>query len=1051
MAAKGGDMQASVSVSTFVIFIVFCVCGVQSQIGQNYGAPMYLSVENFRSCLLEEPMGTYSVWCMPRRKRADCPQHSHDELAELQDIPVCQDGGANGWADPRLRSLPRPPPEENQQGGENGWADPRLRGLPRPSPEENLQGGENGWADPRLRGLPRPPPEENQQGGENGWADPRLRGLPRPPPEGSCPANSAGSMGICVHECDSNEQCPDGKLCCSNGCGKVCLEAKPERVGGEFGWPGNPNLRALPRGDESNTDALDLVFVLDMSSSVGTVSNWNLILSFVSRVISNLPVSQQNIRVGLVTFTENAVNQFLLKSHSSKQNLITNLMNIQYLGGSSNTAQGLQIAYNTQFTALNGDRSGVKNVVILISGGDSNINPQYTIPISQALQSGGTSIISIGIGSAIDVDDLKAVSSLPREENLNWWRVTDYQALEGISHDIVSATYHAGGMQVEPTQAPRMTTTGDRWREEQGGDQGSSGNELNPDRDADTSTQTDSENTYLHNTKQSTAVMGPWVATLCELGSLVMECPAGYRVSVDSGFWGRKPGVDLCDDGKQIYTDRCNDPTAIDKIADRCNDKEKCEFVIHGDVLGNPCEGFYHYLNITFTCHLPYFNEIVCEGDYLSMRCQEGQEIRVVSANYGRTRGDEETCPQVGLNNDACENTDTLSSLSILSDGRPWDQPVFVHVASGSEKFFTNTCPRTAKYLNVTYTCAECVNSWGNDEDCDNWAYDGDCVNNRDWMYGHCRKSCSHCQKYEDCENTYVSDANRYSDCNMRAIIGECHSNMNWMKDNCQSSCDFCNLWASLGECTRNSDFMNKYCARSCNACKKDMQYELPTVETTTWRPQETPEPTTDTNADVKTVTACYGTNAHLSCPAGAHVRVFDAFFGRREGSEDICKPKWDDEWHNQFTVCDTDSSQPFLTAVKQCNGRSDCYLWSGDDTFTDECPEQESQRYYLQVEYVCEPCRNVHEDDCDCAFWVNNDQCTKNRFWMNNNCFKHCSGCTKVDVYENTSEDNYCDYWATRGSCEVDHVKPWMLQNCAKSCRVAEKEEPVALCNGIV
>merc|ERR1712018_1112537 len=177
------------------------------------------------------------------------------------------------------------------------------------------------------------------------------------------------------------------------------------------------------------------------------------------------------------------------------------------------------------------------------------------------------------------------------------------------------------------------------------------------------------------------------------------------------------------------------------------------------------------------------------------MRCEKGQELRVISAKYGRTQGDYETCPQAGLDTAACDNAEALPLLAGLGDGRPWNQPVFVLFESATDAFFTDTCPSTAKYLDVTYTCAECMNSWGSDEDCDTWAYEGDCVDNRDWMYGHCRKSCTHCDAYDECVNDYVSAPNKYSDCNMRAVIGECHSNMNWMKDNCQSSCDFCNLW----------------------------------------------------------------------------------------------------------------------------------------------------------------------------------------------------------------------------------------------------------------
>jgi hypothetical protein len=38
----------------------------------------------------------------------------------------------------------------------------------------------------------------------------------------ACPRLPIGSIGICSEECSSDNECPDGHLCCSNGCGHVC-------------------------------------------------------------------------------------------------------------------------------------------------------------------------------------------------------------------------------------------------------------------------------------------------------------------------------------------------------------------------------------------------------------------------------------------------------------------------------------------------------------------------------------------------------------------------------------------------------------------------------------------------------------------------------------------------------------------------------------------------------------------------------------------------------------------------------------------------------------
>ncbi len=45
-----------------------------------------------------------------------------------------------------------------------------------------------------------------------------------------CPPIAPGTEGLCVELCTSasvsrQQSCPSGKLCCSNGCGHVCMTA----------------------------------------------------------------------------------------------------------------------------------------------------------------------------------------------------------------------------------------------------------------------------------------------------------------------------------------------------------------------------------------------------------------------------------------------------------------------------------------------------------------------------------------------------------------------------------------------------------------------------------------------------------------------------------------------------------------------------------------------------------------------------------------------------------------------------------------------------------
>lgn len=38
-----------------------------------------------------------------------------------------------------------------------------------------------------------------------------------------CPAVPPRTVGICVELCSGNDDCENGEMCCSNGCGHKCL------------------------------------------------------------------------------------------------------------------------------------------------------------------------------------------------------------------------------------------------------------------------------------------------------------------------------------------------------------------------------------------------------------------------------------------------------------------------------------------------------------------------------------------------------------------------------------------------------------------------------------------------------------------------------------------------------------------------------------------------------------------------------------------------------------------------------------------------------------
>jgi len=120
----------------------------------------------------------------------------------------------------------------------------------------------------------------------------------------------------------------------------------------------------------------DIIFVVDKSSSVGT-TYFNLMKSFLSRLVSRLDIDRNSTRAGLVTFSSGVDASINLNAHSSVASLQSAIWSLSYTAGSTNTAAALAYVRTAMLTSAAGDRSNVSNVVVVLTDGDS-ANPTAT-------------------------------------------------------------------------------------------------------------------------------------------------------------------------------------------------------------------------------------------------------------------------------------------------------------------------------------------------------------------------------------------------------------------------------------------------------------------------------------------------------------------------------------------------------------------------------------------------------------------------------------------------------------------------------------------------
>ena len=193
---------------------------------------------------------------------------------------------------------------------------------------------------------------------------------------------------------------------------------------------------------------MDLCFIIDSSGSIrdnnppgGSPDNWQLQLEFLSRLVDLFSIGPTATKVGAVVFSEQVNLVFTLDTFQDAQSIKDAILNLAYLGQTTNTPEGLRVTREQCFSRSNGDRPNVQNLAIFISDGVP-FPPERRDPAireAEALKS-VTNVIAIGVTNVIDRELLKTISSSPQIENQNWFVAVDFSALGTIRRAVGEGT-----------------------------------------------------------------------------------------------------------------------------------------------------------------------------------------------------------------------------------------------------------------------------------------------------------------------------------------------------------------------------------------------------------------------------------------------------------------------------------------------------------------------------------------------------------------------------------------------------------------------------------
>ncbi|XP_057175737.1 rhamnose-binding lectin-like [Triplophysa rosa] len=401
----------------------------------------------------------------------------------------------------------------------------------------------------------------------------------------------------------------------------------------------------------------------------------------------------------------------------------------------------------------------------------------------------------------------------------------------------------------------------------------------------------------------------------CEGETASFTCAQG-TINVLSANNGRTDRA-TCSTGRpahQLSNVQCTQSTSLSVLTTQCDGKLNCSIVVGNSAFTEPCPGTYKYLNVSYECILPpppsapTTNLVTCESETAHLSCDQGT-IKVLSANYGRT--DSTTCstgrPAHQLSNVQCTQSTSLSVLTTQCDGK---QNCSIVVGNAA---FTDPCPGTYKYLNVSYECilppppsAPTSNLVTCESETAHLSCDQGTIKVLSANYGRTDSTtCSTGRPAHQLSNVQCTQSTSLS-----VLTTQCDGKQN------------CSIVVGNAAFTDPCPGTYKYL---------NVSYEciLP------------PPP----SAPITNLVTCESETAHLSCDQGT-IKVLSANYGRTNNTTcSTGRPA------NQLSNVQCTQSTSLSVVTTRCDGKQNCSIVVGNAAFTDPCP---GTYKYLYVSYEC-------------------------------------------------------------------------------------------------
>ncbi|XP_022800544.1 uncharacterized protein LOC111338336 isoform X2 [Stylophora pistillata] len=193
----------------------------------------------------------------------------------------------------------------------------------------------------------------------------------------------------------------------------------------------------------------DLGFIIDGSGSIekNGPGTFKKVLSFVKDLTRSFDVSKEGTHVGVIVYSDEPKVVSGFDQHYNQSEVIAAIEGIQYPNGGTNTGKALLKAKEALFAAS--ARSGVPNIACVLTDGKSKDN--IGAP-AQKLRESGVTVISIGMGTDYDLEQLREIATDPDSQHMF---KAEFNSLWSLVDSIVDTGCKAAGgtIQLPPPQS----------------------------------------------------------------------------------------------------------------------------------------------------------------------------------------------------------------------------------------------------------------------------------------------------------------------------------------------------------------------------------------------------------------------------------------------------------------------------------------------------------------------------------------------------------------------------------------------------------------------